>query len=89
MRDLPPETVVMITDSETLTLTIENIRSVSPTVSLLVQMRQQSSKELSWPSIVQGNPTKIQLAPVDVSPGDYELILESFNQNGSQKLTLK
>ena len=34
MRDIPPEEIVEATKEQTLTINIENIRSISPTASL-------------------------------------------------------
>ena len=46
--------------------------------------------ELSWVTILQGEPTQIQLDPSeDIAAGDYTLILQSFDDNGSKKTTLK
>ena len=52
-------------------------------------MRQKSTNELSWVTIVQGSPTQIQIEPLDIPEGYYELILESFDDTGTQKATLK
>ena len=52
-------------------------------------MRQKPGTELSWVTIVQGNPTEIRIEPVDIPEGDYDLILQSFDENGSAKSTLK
>ena len=38
---------------------------------------------------MQDDPTEIQIAPLDIPVGEYMLILQSYDDNGSQKLTLK
>ena len=63
--------MLQMTNIETVTVNIENIRSISPTASLLVHMRQQSGKELSWVTIVQGNPTQVQITPPEVPAKEY------------------
>lgn len=52
-------------------------------------MRQKEGEELSWITIHQDNPTKIQLSPIGVPHGDYKLKLQSIDVNGSKKSTLK
>ena len=52
-------------------------------------MRQQSGKKLSWVTILQGSPTKISVLPLDIPLGDYELILESFDESSALKSTLQ
>ena len=52
-------------------------------------MRQKAGSELPWASIIQDNPTKVQLTPMDLYPGKYELVLESIDDNSSVKSVLK
>ena len=52
-------------------------------------MRQKEGKEISWVTIEQGNPTQIKIEPLNVPEGDYELILESFDENSFEKQTLQ
>ena len=52
-------------------------------------MRQKAGSELPWTSIIQGNPTLVQLTTMDLQPGKYELVLESIDDNSSVKSVLK
>ena len=38
---------------------------------------------------MQNDPSEVQIAPFGVLVGDYDLILQSFDDNGSLKSTLK
>ena len=41
-------------------------------------------------TILQGSPTQVQITPTeDVSAGDYELVLQSFDNNGLKKTILR
>ena len=59
--------------------------------TLDIKMRQKVGSELPWVTLEQGNPThlKINTAGAVLAPGDYTLILQSFDNNGSVKSTLK
>ena len=52
-------------------------------------MQQKAGSELAWASITQGNPTQVQLTPVNLTPGKYELVLESIDDSSSVKSVLE
>ena len=54
-----------------------------------INLRQKAGTELLWVTLEQASPTLIKIVPVGVAPGDYTLILQSFDNNGSVKSTLK
>ena len=54
-----------------------------------INLRQKAGTELLWVTLEQGNPTHIKIVPAAVAPGDYTLILQSYDKNGSVKSTLK
>ena len=71
-------------------LSIDNIYSKHYIGNTLdIKMRQKAGSELPWASIIQGNPTLVQLATMDFQPGKYELVFESIDDNSSVKSVLK
>ena len=62
-------------------LRIDNIRSISPTASYNIYLKQRKGQELDWISISQGNPTQLNIQAVGIQAGDYNLILESYNED--------
>ena len=81
--------IVEIVFGDSKVLEIENIGSSSPCVSLNIQVRQKTGSELTWVSLQQGSPSEVLIAtPADLVPGDYTLVLESYDQNSPGKLTI-
>ena len=55
-----------------------------------INLRQKAGTEILWVTLEQGSSTtRIVIVPTAVAPGDYTLILQSFDNNGSVKSTLK
>ena len=82
---------ISVGQAETQVIAVENITSKFTIGNVLdINLRQKAGTELLWVSIEQGNPTTlIKTVPAGVAPGDYTLILQSFDNNGSVKSTLK
>jgi len=78
--------IVGIVSGDSKVLMIENIGSSSPCVSLNIQVRQKTGSELTWVSLQQGSPSEALIAtPPDLVPGDYTLVLESYDENSPGK----
>ena len=60
---------------------IDNIRSISPTASYNIYLKQRQGQELDWISISQGNPTQLNIKAAGIPAGDYNLTLESYNED--------
>ena len=85
----PPKTLEVLSEGMH-TLQIENI-SAAQTIgnTLDIVVKQQDDSELSWVTLRQGDPTEVQLSFDGLSPGDYLLNLQSFDNNSVQKSILK
>ena len=83
-------TSISLGQAETEVIAVENIYSKFTIGNTLdINLRQKAGTELFWVTLEQGNPTLIKTVPAGVAPGDYTLILQSFDNNGSVKSTLK
>ena len=50
-------------------------------------MRQKNGSELTWVSLQQGSPSEVLIATsgADLVPGNYTLVLESYDENSPGK----
>ena len=71
-------------------INIDNIRKETSSTSTRIYLRQREGSEISWITFTQGNPTKVNFFPnKDVTEGDYELILESYDADSVHNSTLQ
>ena len=57
---------------------------------LSIRLRQAKASKLDWVTIVrEGGHNTISVAPMGVSPGVYNLVLESFDHGSTEPVTLK
>lgn len=81
IRDVQAPSLVKLDYMSSTTLNIANIRSVAPlSAPLNIQMRQKTGSEIQWVSIEQGSLTFIHIDGCSVMPGDYILVLESYDK---------
>lgn len=75
-----PETIELLTDDLT-SLTISNIYSAMPIGNQLnINLRQSLDNELSFVTFTElYSSTIVDIAATDIQPGEYSLILESFD----------
>ena len=72
------------------TLEIEPIYAMLEIGNTLdIHLRQKVGSELPWVTFPDGNPKQVHFAPDGVEPGNYTVILESFDQNSGVFSTLK
>ena len=58
--------------------------------TLKIMLRQKKGSEQSWVSINQGDPFLVEIAPNEYTAfGEYKIILESYDDNGTVKSALK
>ena len=76
-----PDIVDVVGDED---ITIDNIYAAQTIGNTLdIHLRQKTGFQLPWVTFTQSNPTTMHIKPVEVQLGDYEVILESFDSNGS------
>ena len=91
VRDNSVPSSMSVGQAETEVIAVDNIVSLFPIGNVLdINLRQKAGTELLWVILEQGSlTTLIKIVPAGVAPGDYTLILQSFDNNGSVKSTLK
>ena len=92
VRDMPIPTSTEVTQGDSFTLSVENIYSKHTIGNILyIHLREKSgAAALGWFTFTQGSPTQVLIAPPFITaPGVYQLVLESFDNNGSVFSTLK
>ena len=58
--------------------------------TIKIMLRQKKGSEIAWVSITQGDPFLVEIAPDEtIAYGEYKLILESYDDNGTVKSALK
>ena len=90
VRDKSVPTSISLEQAESEVIFVDNVYSKLTIGNVLdINLRQKAGSELPWVSLEQGSPSLIKIVPAGVAPGDYTLILQSFDNNGSVKSTLK
>ena len=89
IRSTPVPDQVEVNKEDTVTIDIENI-STPQTIgnSLDIHLRQKADQVLPWVQLTQGSPSQVNISPNGTPTGEYELVLESFDQNSVVKAAL-
>ena len=90
-RATPAPTDLEVLLGATKTESIVKITPEFPIVNNLdIMMRQQAGTELSWVTFTEDTETQVHFAPdTSVAPGEYTVVLESFDNNSAVKSALK
>ena len=90
VRDIILPTSISIEQKESRNILVDQIYSKWTIGNELdIILRQKEGNEIPWVTIEQGSPSRVFIDSGNTVPGHYTLILQSFDNNGSVKSTLK
>ena len=91
VRDTAVPSWTTVTQGDTSILSVENIYSKHTIGNTLnIHLREKEGVELGWVRFEQGSPTKVIITPpVNTAPGVYQIMLQSFDNAGVVKTTLR
>ena len=90
VRNIAVPDVIEAPSNGSTDLFIDNIFAQQTIGNVLdIHLRQNPDKQLSWVTIRQASPTQVMIEAQGVDPGDYQLTLQSFDNNGKVFSTLK